>query len=211
MSIINGNVILSIGSTMPKRNRKKEHYSRYLKLKTGEEIEINASSDGGVYVEIMEKIVEQLDASFRIHKRVHVVLFILQHRETSQDNKDISKFMHVLIQWIKRNCKTKKVGYVWVREWEKAKTKSHHYHCALFIDGDRVRHPKEIIKAIKSKWYKYGNVPDKFLKNFYYNIRKENYKEQRDAVIWRVSYYGKTRGKGYRNPQSSDYQTSRLK
>ena len=81
----------------------------------------------------------------------------------------------------------------------------------MFLDGDKVRHPKEIIKAIKSKWYKYGNVPDKFLKNCYYNIRKENYKEEREAVIWRLSYYAKTRGKGYRDPQSSDYLASRLK
>ena len=197
---------------MPKRNRKKVHYSRYLTI-NNEELEVNADYQKGygVYVEIIQRIVEQLDACFRIHKRVHVVLFILQHRETSQDNKDISKFMNVLIQWIKRKYKTKKVGYAWVREWEKAKTKSHHYHCVLFVDGDRVRHPREIIKAVKSKWFKYGNVPDKFLKKPYYNLRKEKFKETRDDIIWRLSYYGKTRGKGYRNPQSSDYQTSRLK
>ena len=94
---------------------------------------------------------------------------------------------------------------------KKHKAKSHHYHCVLFVDGDKVRHPIEIIKAVKAKWFKFGNVPDKFLKNFYYNLRKENYKETRDAIIWRLSYYGKVRGKGYRNAQSSDYQTSRLK
>jgi len=195
---------------MPKRNRKKQHFSRYLTI-NNEELEINASSEFGVYVEIMEKIVEQLDACYRIHKRVCVILFILQHRETSQNNDDISRFMNVIKQWIKRRYKTKKIGSVWVREWEKAKTKSHHYHCVLFVDGDKVRHPKEIIKAVKSKWFKYGNVPDKFLKNPYYNLRKENYKETRDAIFWRLSYYAKPRGKGYRNPQSSDYQTSRLK
>ena len=195
---------------MPKRNRKKVHHSRYLTI-NNEEIEVNASNKFGVFVPILERVFGQLDISFRIHKRVHVVLFILQHRETSQDNKDISKFMNVLIQWIKRKYKTKKVGYAWVREWEKDKAKSHHYHCVLFVDGDRVRHPREIIKAVKSKWFKYGNVPDKFLKNPYYNLRKENYKETRDAIFWRLSYYAKPRGKGYRNPQSSDYQTSRLK
>ena len=195
---------------MPKTNRKKKSFSRYLTIKN-EEIEINASKNFGVYPLIMERIVEQLDACFRIHKRVFVVLFILQHRETSQDNKDISKFMNVIKQWVRRKYKTKNIGSVWVREWEKAKAKSHHYHCALFIDGDKVRHPIEILKAIKSKWFRYGNVPDKFLKNCYYNIRKENYDEKRAEVIWRLSYYAKIRGKGYRNPQSSDYQTSRLK
>ena len=71
-----------------------------------EEIEVNASNKFGVFVPILERMFGQLDISFRIHKRVHVVLFILQHRETSQDNKDISKFMNVLIQWIKRKYKT---------------------------------------------------------------------------------------------------------
>ena len=93
---------------MPKRNRKKVHYSRYLTI-NNEELEINASNKFGVFIPILERMFGQLDASFRIHKRVHVVLFILQHRETSQDNKDISKFMNVLIQWIKRKYKTKKL------------------------------------------------------------------------------------------------------
>ena len=208
--INDGNVILSIGFSMPKRNRKKEHFSRLLTI-NNEELEVNASHKFGVYVEIIEKMVEQLDACYRIHKRVHVVLFILQHREASQDNKDISRFMNVITQWIRRKYKTKNIGSVWVREWEKAKAKSHHYHCALFIDGDVVRFPKIILQAIKRKWFRYGNVPDKFLKNCYYNIRKENHDEKRVDVIWRLSYYAKIRGKGYRNPQSSDYQTSRLK
>jgi hypothetical protein len=195
---------------MPKRNRKKQHFSRYLTI-NNEELEINASSEFGVYVEIMEKIVEQLDACYRIHKRVCVILFILQHRETSQNNDDISRFMNVIKQWIKRRYKTKKIGSVWVREWEKAKAKSHHYHCALFVDGDVVNKSFIILQAIKSKWFKHGNVPVNKLDNPHYNIRKENYKEERDAVLWRLSYYAKIRGKGYRNPQSSDYQASRLK
>jgi len=30
-------------------------------------------------------------------------------------------------------------------------------------------------------------------------------------AIWRISYMAKIRGKGYRDPQANDYQTSRLK
>ena len=197
---------------MPKRNRKKVHYSRYLTI-NNEELEVNADYQKGygVYVEIIQKIVEQLDACYRIHKRVCVIIFILHHRETSQDNKDISRFMNVIKQWIKRKYKTKNIGSVWVREWEKTKAKSHHYHCALFLDGDVVNKSFVILQAIKSKWFKHGHVPVDKLDNPHYNIRKEKYKETRDAVIWRLSYFGKVRGKGYRNPQSSDYQTSRLK
>jgi len=76
---------------MPKRNRKKVHHSRYLTI-NNEELEVNASNKFGVFVPILERMFEQLDICFRIHKRVHVALFILQHRETSQDNKVLGSF-----------------------------------------------------------------------------------------------------------------------
>ena len=191
------------------KNRKTEFFKPLITI-NGEELRINASEEHGVYRNIVEKMIEQLDICIAIHKRVFVVLFILQHRETSQDNKDISKFMNCLNQWIRRNYKTKDIGYEWVREWEKAKAKSHHYHCALFIDGDVIRTSHRLLEVIRRKWFKYGNVPTKLLKHPYYNIDKHNHDEMRAEVIYRLSYYAKTRGKGYRNPQSKDYQTSRL-
>ena len=193
-----------------KQDRKTKFFEPKIIIK-GEELRINAKKIYGVYPIIIEKMVEQLDICIAIHKRVFVVLFILQHRETSQDNKDISKFMNCQKQWIRRNYKTKHIGSVWVREWEKAKAKSHHYHCALFIDGDVIRHSQRILEVIRSKWFKYGNVPIKFLEHPYYNIDKHNHDEMRTEVIYRLSYYAKTRGKGYRNPQAKDYQTSRLR
>ena len=45
--------------------------------------------------------------------------------------------MRAQVQRIKRKYKTKYVGYVWVREMERAKTQ--HYHCAFFIDGDFIQ------------------------------------------------------------------------
>ena len=33
----------------------------------------------------------------------------------------------------------------------------------------------------------------------------------RGKAIYRISYLAKTRGKGYRDPQAKDYETSRLK
>jgi len=49
------------------------------------------------------------------------------------------------------------------------------------------------------------------LEHPYYFIDKHNLEDERKEVIKRVSYLGKTRGKGYRNPQAKDYSTSRLK
>ena len=191
---------------MTKRNRKKEFYNHSLII-NNEHIEINSNEYMGVYPIIIEKMVDQLDICLQIHKRVFVLRFDLHLKEYSGDNKIISTFMNRLKQWIKRNYKTKDIGSVWEREKERAKTQ--HYHAALFIDGDVIRYPNKLLRAIRTKWFKYGHCP--VIKHPYYFIDKHNLEDERKKVIKRVSYLAKTRGKGYRNSQAKDYQTSRLK
>ena len=86
--------------------------------------------------------------------------------------------------------------------------KIQHYHVALFIDGDVIRTSQRLLRAIRAKWYKYGHCP--VVEHPYYFIDKHNLEDERKEVIKRLSYLAKTRGKGYRNPQAKDYQTSRL-
>ena len=191
---------------MTKRNRKKEFYNHSLII-NNEQLEINSTDTLGVYPIIIEKMVEQLDICIDIHKRVFVLRFDLHLKEYSGDNKIISTFMNRLKQWIKRNYKTKDIGSQWVREQERAKTQ--HYHVTLFIDGDVIRYPNKLLRAIRAKWFKYGHCP--VLEHPYYFIDKHNLEDERKEVIKRVSYLAKTRGKGYRNSQAKDYQTSRLK
>ena len=191
---------------MTKRNRKKEFYNHSLII-NNEHIEINSNEYMGVYPIIIEKMVDQLDICLQIHKRVFVLRFDLHLKEYSGDNKIISTFMNRLKQWIKRNYKTKDIGSVWEREKERAKIQ--HYHAALFIDGDVIRYPNKLLQAIRTKWFKYGHCP--VIKHPYYFIDKHNLEDERKKVIKRVSYLAKTRGKGYRNSQAKDYQTSRLK
>ena len=191
---------------MPTNNRKKEHYGSLINI-NGEQLEINSSDTLGVYPVIIEKIVEQLDKSLYIHKRVFVLRFDLHLDNYSDNNKEISKFMKAQVQRIRRKYKTKHIGYVWVREMERAKTQ--HYHCAFFIDGDKIRNSFALNQQIKAKWYKNGHrsvVPKPF-----YFIDKHNYEEKRKDVIYRLSYLAKVRGKGYRSSQAKDYSTSRLK
>ena len=191
---------------MPKRNRKKEHYGSILTI-NNEQLEINSTETLGVYPIIIEKMVEQLDACIAIHKRVFVLRFDLSLKQYSDDNKQVSAFMRGQVQRIRRKYKTKHVGYVWVREMERAKTQ--HYHCALFIDGDVLRTSNVLNQQIKVKWYKHGHrsvVPRPF-----YFIDKHNLEDKRKKVIHRLSYLAKVRGKGYRSSQAKDYSTSRLK
>ena len=191
---------------MTKRNRKKEFYNHSLII-NNEHIEINSTDTLGVYPIIIEKMVEQLDICIDIHKRVFVLRFDLHLKEYSGDNKIISTFMNRLKQWIKRNYKTKDIGSQWVREMERDKT--HHYHVALFIDGDVIRTSQRLLRAIRAKWFKYGHCP--VVEHPYYFIDKHNLEDERKEVIKRLSYLAKTRGKGYRNSQAKDYSTSRLK
>ena len=191
---------------MTKRNRKKEFYNHSLII-NNEHIEINSNEYMGVYPIIIEKMVEQLDICIDIHKRVFVLRFDLHLKEYSGDNKIISTFMNRLKQWIKRNYKTKDIGSIWAREMERAKTQ--HYHVAIFIDGDVIRTSQRLLRAIRTKWFKYGHCP--VVEHPYYFIDKHNLEDGRKEVIKRLSYLAKTRGKGYRDSQAKDYETSRLK
>jgi len=190
---------------MQRKNRKKEHYNSHLIINC-EQLTINSSAIHGVYPIIIQKMVEQLDICIAKHKRVLVIRFDLAVNKYSEDNKNLSKFLNQEKQWLRRKYKTKDIGSVWVREQEKSKKQ--HYHCAFFIDGDKVRYPNKIIQSIKAKWFKYGHAP--VIKNPFYFIDKHNLEDERKGVIERLSYLAKTRGKGFRSPQAKDYQTSRL-
>jgi uncharacterized protein YycO len=191
---------------MTKRNRKKEHYGSFLNI-NGEELKINSTEKLGVYPLIIEKFVVELDKMIARYKRVFVLRFDLHLRQYCDDNKQITTFIKAQVQRIKRKYKTKYVGDVWVREVERSKIQ--HYHCAFFIDGDKIRNSFALNQQIKAKWYKNGHrsvVPKP-----YYFLDKHNMKEEREKVIYRLSYLAKVRGKGYRSPQAKDYSTSRLK
>jgi len=115
--------------------------------------------------------------------------------------------MNRLNQWMRRNYGIKNIGYIWVREREKAKEQ--HYHLALYLDGNKIQHPKKLNAQIKKMWAPHGYMPT--ISKPYYYIDKNNHKERRLEAIYRVSYLAKVRGKGYRDEQAKDYQTSRLK
>ena len=147
----------------------------------------------GVYIETLNKIIEQLDIALQIHKR------ILVHR--------FNLFMNRLKQWIKRNYGIIGIGSIWVREREKSKEQ--HYHLALYLDGNKIQHPKKLNAQIKEMWGPHGHMPT--ISNPFYYIDKNNLETERLEAIYRVSYLAKVRGKGYRDEQAKDYEASRLK
>jgi hypothetical protein len=188
-----------------KQDRKTKYFKDYIEL-NNEQLKINSGVDKGIYLEILTRIINQLDTSYSIHKRLLVVRFDLHLRHYTPNNEVISKFIKRTKQWVSRNYKMKDIGYVWVREVERSKVQ--HYHLVLFLDGDKIKHPGRLIKRLKETWLDNGHMP--VIKNPYYFLDKHNRQELRGKVIDRLSYLAKTRGKRYRDHHTKDYGSSRL-
>ena len=189
------------------KSRMKEHNYCFYNYKE-EELFINSSETKGVYPNIIEKIVEQLDTCLAIHKRVLVVRFDLSLDEYSGDNHTISTFINRQKQRMFKTYGIKNIGHAWKRERETSKAQ--HYHVALFIDGNKIQYPSKLLRQIKAKWFKHGRcwIPvDCF---YYLDKSKSNFKQMRGEAIFRLSYLSKTRGTGYKDVQAKNYSVSRL-
>ena len=188
------------------QDRKTKHFKSYIEI-NDELHKVNAGAKKGIYKEIIERFIGQFDIAFKVHKRLLVHRVDLHLNKFSSDNKVISRFLNRLKQWLKRNYGLDKIGYIWVREQDRSDKQ--HYHLALLLDGDKIRHPKRLNEQIKEMWLPLGHVPVTL--NPYYTIDKHNHNETRAEIIERVSYLAKVRGKRIRDKQTKDYQTSRLK
>ncbi|WP_181388790.1 inovirus-type Gp2 protein [Pseudoalteromonas sp. meg-B1] len=195
--------------TNPKVVIKKTANRKYISYKStfsyrGELLIVNAKKSG-LYTSVLRKIIEQLDCSLELYKRVLLVRFDLHQEHYTKDNERMTKFKKRLFKRLKKKYETNSIGYVWVREHEKPKTQ--HYHWAIWIDGDKIRHSKKLLPIIKSIWEDMsGTSPT--IKNPYYFIDNS---EQRAEAIYRLSYLAKARGKTARPDQTKDYSTSRIR
>ncbi len=171
----------------------------------GTAYEVNAKKSG-IYPKQLHALIDQLDICVMKWGRVFVLRVDLHQNHYTDDSKMISKFRKNLLRRIERQYDISEIGYMWVREMEKAKHQ--HYHLALFLDGDVIQHSTRLNRIISDTWeaQKSGNTvhrPD----NCFYYIEDEDSKAQ---AVYRISYMAKARGKGYRPPQAKDYGTSRL-
>jgi len=160
----------------------------------------------GVYAEIMHKIIEQFEIAQANWKRVFVLRFDLHIDHYTETNEIVRRFFNRFNKRLKRKYGFKDVGYCWVREQERAK--SQHYHCVFFLDGDLIQNSTKIIPMIKGAWQRTAGYSVPTIKNPFYYVDNE---EAAQDAIYRVSYLAKTRGKGYRPPQTKDFNCSRMK
>lgn len=193
--------------TKPKRtiNRKKIIFDDTFTHK-GKTYNVNTAKSG-LYLEIMTAMVEQFEIAVTKWKRVFVLRFDLHTHSNTKDNKQMTAFRKRLFQKLKRVYGFKDIGFCWVREQERAK--SQHYHWALFLDGDLIRHSKLINEMVKQAWeMPNGNYYMPTIKRPFYFADSDQIAQE---AIYRVSYLAKPRGKGYRDKQTKDYQSSRMK
>jgi hypothetical protein len=186
-------------------NRKRTIFENTF-LHNGRTYQVNPAKSG-LYAEILTRIIEQFEIGLTKWKRVFVLRFDLHTHAYTKDNARITAFRKRLFQKLKRCYGFKDIGFCWVREQERAKTQ--HYHFVLFLDGSLIRYSSKIIPMIKGAWEDpTGTYTMPYISHPYHFADSEDIIEK---AIYRVSYLAKPRGKGYRPPQTKDYQCSRMK
>ncbi|MGL6424460.1 YagK/YfjJ domain-containing protein [Aeromonas hydrophila] len=99
---------------------------------------------------------EQTNATVTMYKRVLFIRIDLHHCEPESTNKRISSLIKSLRAHVQQYYSIPQMGYLWVREQEKAK--SQHYHIILMLDGDKIRHPAKLIKTLTDIWARKGGT-----------------------------------------------------
>jgi len=191
----------------PKRthNRKRVIFEDTF-LHNGKTYRVN-SSKSGLYAEILKPMIEQFEIGLEKWRRVFVLRFDLHTHVFTKNNVRITAFRKRLFQKLKRYYGFKEIGSCWVREQERAK--SQHYHFVLFLDGNLIRHSSIINEMIRAAWDDgTGTYTMPHIKHPFHFVDREGIAQE---AIYRVSYLAKPRGKGYRPPQTKDFQCSRMK
>ncbi len=217
----NGKKILSASSSaawLPENGRRKTLQTNNRKQITtassfthkGKKYRINNGNERGLplYIEPLQKIIEQFEVGLMKWRRVFVLRVELHMPHETQDNRCITGFNKRLFQRLKREYGFKDIGFAWAREYH-GKGKGQHYHYALFLDGNKVRHSSRIIEFVRASWERsMGGYSIGYIKRPFYFVDNEAVAQK---AIYRLSYLAKTRGKGHRPPQTKDYGTSRMK
>jgi len=161
-----------------------------------------------LYVEPLRKIIEQFEIGLTKWRRVFVLRVELHMPHETESNRVVSLFLKRLFKRLRRNYQFKDIGYAWAREYH-GKGKGQHYHFALFLDGNKIRHSSRISELVRASWERsLGGYTIGSIKRPFYLVDNE---EIAQRAIYRLSYLTKTRGKGQRPPQTKDYQCSRMK
>jgi len=166
----------------------------------------------GLYTPILHKMIEQYQVALEKWRRVFVLRVELHMPHETDTNRVVTLFFKRLFPRLKQEYGFKDIGYTWAREYH-GKGKGQHYHLALFLDANKVRHSSRVNEIIKASWERplgdcHSGYHIGYIKRPFYFVNNEEIEQK---AIYRLSYLAKIRGKGNRETQTKDYQCSRMK
>ncbi len=191
------------------RLKKGIHYGCYYPYRNHSIKLLRISS--GFYNAILQKCYEQLDAMMSHHSKVLVIRYDFHLHDHTDCNKIMSTFIRKLRKRLKPHYKFKRMGYIWVREWNKEKglATAQHYHCAIMLNGNQVLHPEKINGIVIDIWDRLGQAHVYLPKHQYYLI-KHGDTEKLASARERLSYLAKVYTKGNKERYTNNYSTSRI-
>jgi hypothetical protein len=136
------------------------------------------------------------------------VRFDLRMNGYSDSNILMTTFWRRLRKKLRRKYANLKLGFIWVREQEKAKQQ--HYHVVALVNKDLIYFSNSITAAVILVWRSITDTQAHIPKNCYYTVKREDWPSFIEPVK-RVAYLAKSRGKGYKPDQTKDFGSSRIK
>lgn len=165
------------------------------------------SKPTGIYTQQLKSYLKQIDAMLNHHSRIIVIRFDLHQFDYTNNSQHISRLFNALGKRLKQQYRLTRFAYGWVREQEKAKQQ--HYHAFIVLDGHKVNYPAGIFGHVRELWQLHYDGHLSYVENCYYHFHRDD-EESYSKVIYRISYFAKGRGKGYKPAQSKNYGCSRL-
>ncbi len=153
--------------------------------------------------DIMDGIFQLMERFFNKTSKLTAIRLELKMKQWTNDNRPISQFFQQLKYQLIKHYGQLYNGYIWVRE--KGKSKAQHYHLALLLDGQKVKHSDTVYRIAKTNW-SHGNLS--LPENPFYHVHRDRIDEHR-LLIYRLSYLAKAETKGARPSSVKDYQISR--
>lgn len=154
--------------------------------------------------DIMCGIFDLLAKFFEKTSKLIAIRLDLKLKEWTQDNQPISNFFKQLKRKLIHHYGHCYNGYIWVREQNAAAAQ--HYHVALLLDGQKVRH-SQVIKQLADSIWKHGYLC--LPQAPFYRVHRSQI-QRFQALIYRLSYLAKSETKGGHPIHVKDYQISRL-
>ena len=148
-----------------------------------------------------------LDFIYKLFDRTSKMIAIrleLRMSEWTNDNSSVSHLFKKLKVKVKAHYGKCYMGYVWVREQNESDKQ--HYHVAVLMDGQKVKHSDTLYKFVKELWI-YGHVPKGYIR--FHRVHRALLHDI-SAMVYHLSYLAKAETKGMRDPAVKDYQISRV-